>query len=258
MDIYNVRLYDYVDGRKQVRIYSRPVVAGVDVGERTKKRLETMRHNKADPGSRTRCQIDKSLENSMNRTKNKIYEIARSNRWEYFVTLTFDPQRVNSKNYDHVVQVVHDWMKDLKKTYAPDLYYLLVPELHADKEKWHFHGLLGNVGDIRFTDSGHRAGDSIIYNMPQFPYGFSTATEVRDSDRVAGYVTKYITKDLCAMTEGRKRYWVSKNVARPCPVGYHMKRDEISDFLEDISDDVLHMKTVDLPQADQKVRYIEM
>lgn len=259
MVIYNVRLYDYIDERKQIRIYSRPVVSGTDVNEKiTQKRLETLKRNKEGSSARTQKQIDASREKSMNRTKNKIYEIARSNRWEYFITFTFNPQKINSKNYDYVVQTVHDWIKRIKKAYAPDLYYILVPELHADGKKWHFHGLFGNTGNIRFVDSGHKSGEDIIYNIPDFPYGFSTATKVKDSNKVSAYITKYITKDLCAVTENRKRYWVSTNINRPAPVGYCMPQDEISRFMEDISEDVLYIKTLDVPFAEQKVKYIEM
>lgn len=258
MDIYNVRLYDYIDDRKQVRIYSRPIVSGAESEDVTKKRLETMKRNKESSSARTQKQIDKSRENSMNRTKNKIYEIARSNRWEYFITFTFNPQKVNSKNYDHVVKTVHDWIKNIKKEYAPDLYYILVPELHADGKKWHFHGLFGNVGNIQFIDSGHGIGEDIIYNIPQFPYGFSTATKVKDSYKVSGYITKYITKDLCAVTENRKRYWVSTNINRPSPVNYCMTSEEIACLMEDISEDVNHIKTLDIPFINQKIKYIEM
>lgn len=258
MDVYNVRLYEYIDDRKQVRIYSRPVVSGINSEERTKKRLATLRQNKSGSSARTKAQIEASREKSMNRTKNKIYEIARSNKWEYFITFTFNPQKVNSKNYDFVVEIVHDWLKKIKKEYAPELYYMLVPELHKDGKKWHFHGLFGNVGGIPFLDSGRKSGDDIIYNIPCFPYGFSTATKVRDSNKVSGYITKYITKDLCSMTENRKRYWISKNVNRPSPVGYYMKPDEIACLLEDISEDVLHMKTLEFSQVNQKIKYIEM
>lgn len=258
MSVYNVRLYSYADDRKQVRIYSRPVVSGSVLEKRTEKRLNTMKNNKSGSSARTQKQIDQSREKSMNRTKNKIYEIARSNQWEYFITLTFNPQKVNSKNYDYVVQTVHEWIRKLKKEYAPDLYYILVPELHADGKKWHFHGLLGNTGNIQFTDSGHKSGDAIIYNIAQFPYGFSTATKVRDSNKVSAYITKYITKDLCAVTENRKRYWVSTNVNRPAPVDYNMSPDEIACLLEDISEDVMHMKTLEFSQAGQKIKYIEM
>ncbi len=194
----------------------------------------------------------------MNRTKNKIYEIARSNKWEYFITLTFNPEKINSKNYDYVVETVRNWIKKLKRDFAPDLYYLLVPELHADGKKWHFHGILGNIGNIQFTDSGHKAGQDIIYNISQFPYGFSTATKVKDSNRVSAYITKYITKDLCAVTEGRKRYWVSKNVKRPAVTDYNMTPEEITMMLEDISEDVEYIKTLEYPLAGQKIKYIEM
>lgn len=259
MDVYNVRLFDYVDGRKHVRIYSRPVISGTDAMENiTKKRLETMKRNKESSSARTQKQIEKSRDDSMKRTKNKIYEIARSNKWDYFVTFTFNPQKINSKNYDYLVEIIHDWFKKIKKEYAPDLYYILVPELHADGKKWHFHGLFGNTGNITFIDSGHKTGGETIYNIPQFTYGFSTATKVKDSNKVSGYITKYITKDLCAVTENRKRYWVSRNVKRPAPVGYYMTKEEIADLMEDISEDVLYIKTLDAPLAEQKIKYIEM
>lgn len=258
MGIYNVRLYNYADDRKQARIYSCPVVSGEVMQNRSSKRLETLQRNKLNSSARTEKQIETSLEKSTNRTKNKIYEIARSNKWEYFVTFTFNPQKVNSKNYDYVVQTVHDWIKKTKKESAPDLYYILVPELHSDGKKWHFHGLFGNVGNITFADSGHKSGDDIIYNIPQFPFGFSTATKVKDNHKVSAYITKYITKDLCAMTENRKRYWVSKNVNRPYVIDYNMSPDEIISLMDDISEDVLHIKTLDCPQAGQRIKYIEM
>ena len=257
MGIYNVRLYHYADGKKQARVYSRPIVSGSAVQERTKKRLETIEANKSS-SARTQKQIETSLEKSMNRTKNKIYEIARSNHWEYFVTFTFNPQKVNSKNYDYVAQVVHDWLKKIKKEHAPDLYYMLVPELHEDGKKWHFHGILGNTGDIQFIDSGYRKDEHIIYNMPQFPYGFTTATKVKDSNKVSAYITKYITKDLCAVTQGRKRYWASRNVKRPAVIDYNLSPEEIAMVMEDISEDIEYIKTLEFPIAGQKIKYIEM
>lgn len=258
MGIYNVRLYDYAGGKKQVRVYSRPIFTDSALKERTKKRLETMERNKESSCARTKEQIESSREKSMNRTKNKIYEIARSNQWEYFITFTFNPQKVNSKNYDHVVETVHNWLKKMKKEYAPDLYYMLVPELHKDGRKWHLHGILGNTGDIQFIDSGHKIDENIIYNIPQFPYGFSTATKVKDSNRISSYITKYITKDLCAVTEGRKRYWASKNVKRPAVTDYNMSLEEIAMLMEDNSEDIEHIKTLEFPLAGQKIKYIEM
>lgn len=258
MDIYNVRLYNYVDDNKQVRIYSKPIVSGDVLEERNKKRLKTMKQNKLCSSARTLKQIEESRGKSMNRTKNKIYEIARANKWDYFVTFTFNPQKVNSKNYDYVVQIIHDWIKKIKKEFAPDLYYLLVPELHSDGKKWHFHGLLGNTGNIAFVDSGHKSGEDIIYNIPLFEYGFSTATKVKDNNKVSAYITKYITKDLCAMTENRKRYWVSKNISRPLVNDYYMNKEELTNLMDDISEDIKHIKTLDFSEGIQKIKYIEM
>lgn len=62
-------------------------------------------------------------------------------------------------------------------------------------------------------DSGKRTSNGdIIYNVGKYRLGFSTATKVRDPRRVTQYIGKYVTKDLCAVTKGKKRYWCSRNL----------------------------------------------
>ena len=38
-----------------------------------------------------------------NRAKNKIYRIARSNNWDWFITLTFDRTKTDASDYDTVI-----------------------------------------------------------------------------------------------------------------------------------------------------------
>lgn len=269
METYNVRLFTYLDGRQQARIYSKAITTGIEKQEvNAPPELEEFdcpflpEGQKAtlykEPKTRTEQDIEHSRNVSMNRTVQKIYEIARSNRWEYFITLTFDPQKHNSKNYDYITQIMHDWLKDLKKYYAPDLIYLIVPELHADGQKYHFHGVFANCGAIPFVDSGHYIDGEPIYNIGAYKFGWSTATKVKDTFRVSSYITKYITKDLCSVTMGKKRYWCSKNCNRPIVQNYHMTQEEIEQIFEDCQNNIVFAKTEQLPFIGQNIKYIEM
>lgn len=269
METYNVRLFTYLDGRQQARIYSKAITTGI-IKEEVNAPPEPEEFDcpflpegqKAtlykEPKTRTEQDIEHSRNVSMNRTVQKIYEIARSNRWEYFITLTFDPQKHNSKNYDYITQIMHDWLKDLKKNYAPDLIYLIVPELHLDGQKYHFHGLFANCGDIPFIDSGHYINGELIYNIGAYKFGWSDATKVKDTFRVSSYITKYITKDLCSVTMGKKRYWCSKNCNRPLIQSYHMTQEEIEQIFEDCQNNIVFAKTAQLPFIGQNIKYIEM
>ena len=73
--------------------------------------------------------------------------------------------------------------------------YLIVPEYHKDGAI-HFHGLV--AGNLNFVDSGHQDKKGhVIYNMPQWSLGYSTAIELYGNRQcVASYITKYITKDF--------------------------------------------------------------
>lgn len=154
---------------------------------------------------------------SVRRTKQKIYEHARSNRWEYFVTYTFNPEKVCSEDYNECYRSMSDHLKYIRKNYAPDLKYIIVPELHADGEKYHFHALMSNLGDVVLKDSKKRFKGKIIYNVVNYKLGFSTAIRIGsgESARTANYITKYITKGLIFFTQGRQRYLVSQNLDKP-------------------------------------------
>lgn len=107
METYNVRLFTYLDGRQQARVYSKAITTGKEKEPEPPPEDEDIDCPFLPPGQkaiwytepkvRTQEDIEHSQRVSMNRTIQKIYEIARSNRWEYFITLTFDPQKHNSK-----------------------------------------------------------------------------------------------------------------------------------------------------------------
>lgn len=169
-----------------------------------------------------------SIRVSRSRTITKLYDIARSNMWEWFFTLTFNPKKVDSFDYSLTSKKLSLWLNNMRKK-CPDMVYIVVPEQHKSG-RWHFHGLFSNVSDLDFVDSGKRTENGqIIYNVGNYNIGWSTAIQCDNSPKVVSYLCKYITKELCQATKGKKRYWASRNVNLPEVVEYdvHMEYEEI-------------------------------
>lgn len=177
------------------------------------------------------------------RAKKRIYDYSRSNSWEWFVTLTFDRSGVDSTNYDICYKKVSNWLHNIRIRAAPDLKYLFVPEYHSDNKHIHFHGLLSNCGNMSFVYSGHKKQGHKIYNLSGWSWGFSTASKVKDTDKVSFYITKYISKDLCVVSSGRQRYLVSQNCNLPKELYFDLDSYNLREFLKDVHN-IKYVKTV--------------
>ena len=144
------------------------------------------------------------------------------------------------------------------KRKAPDLKYLIVPELHKDRIHYHFHALISNIGDIQLTDSGIIKNGYKIYNFDDWGYGFSTVTKVSDSGRVSSYISKYISKELMSVTFGKKRYWASRNCNRAQVSDLNLSFDELNLLLNNNMHLLLHSSSVTLNSIGQHIQYLEM
>lgn len=220
---YNYKIYDYGDSM-QVRLYKNTItkedVIRVDVDgciiERKKGNVKEYNPFTDEYEIMYKFDNERSRKNSMSRTVNTVYEIARANKWQYFFTMTFNPEKIDSTDYTRVVKSMTKWLEHTRERYAPDMKYIVVPELHKDGKKYHFHGLFANIGNLPLKDSGKRDKQGrIIYNIGSYKLGFTTVTEVSTSEKACSYLVKYLSKDLQAVTFGKKRYWSSKNCLRP-------------------------------------------
>lgn len=164
----------------------------------------------------------------------RIQQLAIMNDWEYFLTITFDDEKVNALNAKAVFEKLSNWLKN--QTSRKGLKYLLVPELHKSG-RIHAHALIN--GALKLEDSGTRMirGFSkpvklqtyydliqkkrvdpdrcrilrTVYNVPEWKNGFSTAIPTYgEPAALAHYIGKYITKDTERIF-GR-RYWFSRNI----------------------------------------------
>lgn len=177
-----------------------------------------------------------SLYSSLNRTRSALYMYARQCKWEYFITLTYSPDMIENRyDFSLCMKKCSRWIRNCQNRKANDLLYLLVPEQHKDGA-WHIHGLLCNTTGLTFTDSGKRFDGKIVYNLDDWKLGFSTATKVTDTYKVSSYITKYITKNLCAVTPGKQRYFVSKTIPKPKTFTALIDPDEVDSFIQEVAD----------------------
>lgn len=263
-EVYNVKVYRYAD-KDQVRIYRQGVICADDVivdsdGVICKKvHNETTELNPFTNEFEHMREWDEESEVrsqrvSMNRTINRVYELSRSNEWEYFFTMTFDGSKVDRYDYDSCVKKLSQWLKDMRKKYCSDMVYLVVPERHKDGA-YHFHGLFRNIGNMPLSDSGIVKNGRKIYNLPTYKFGFTTVSEIEDSGKASNYVCKYITKELCQVTKRKKRYWCSRNIKRPDVVTMTIEGSLI-DKLDIFNGHVVYSKTLD--GVYQGVTYVEL
>lgn len=268
---YNVKYIDYPNGG-QLRLYSKTVgfdnykpiddkltldyldtrgeLHEVRLGSETG-RLSSAPYRYTDPFTgerenlRSMSEIEHSQRTSRNRTLNNLYYDARSNHWDWFVTLTFAPDKVNRYDYDACTKKLHNWLSNCRKI-CPDMRYIVVPELHKDGA-YHFHGLFSKCENLGFVDSGVRDKKSgkPIYNIGKYRHGFTTATRVQDIEKVSKYICKYITKELCSATFGKKRYWKSRNLEQAEVTEMTLKETDKERLLEILQEYIKHKKTVE-------------
>ena len=258
--MYNVRFIEYPDSI-QVRLYER--VVGDDFGLSTIDCPADLPYKEefipgifytapkdfdfddleSDDNRKSRKKAE-SLRSSLSRTKTNLYYIARSNVWQYFLTLTISPNKVKSR-YDYVEcsKKVRKFFNHIKERKYPNMYYLLVPEQHKDGA-WHFHGLVGGAPDLAVSDSGLKTKDGlVIYTWDDYKIGFTTLTAVKDSGKASSYITKYISKSLIELTKGHQRYYVSKNVQKAKVTDVLVK--DVKQIIRQLSEKADYVKTVD-------------
>lgn len=191
---YNVRIKTFPDGHKQY-FWSENYISR-DVPDELKN--QKLRRKLSEPDN------DGRFRYSLRRAVNQVYDLARANDFDWFITLTLDPQVVDRTNYEECAKIIRVFTKRLQRNGNT---WLIVPELHSDGKSYHFHGLV--QGELDLT---HWKGE--VYNLNNFEFGYTTAMKIKDPQRVATYIAKYLTKDI-SVPKGRKCYWASRSLAKP-------------------------------------------
>lgn len=208
---YNRRTTDYGNGRMEIAVYHCP------------------RSRYTGSGRTPSCrEAETSDEAQEERTRRQVYAIRRrirgyalSNSFRWFVTLTFNPEQVDSSDYDTAKGTLLKWCRRMRDRYG-QFGYLMIPELHKSGAV-HFHGLLGDV-HARFVEAVNpKTGEPIIrhgrnvYNLKDWGYGFSDCEKIESPERASSYITKYVTTALLTDKKmyNKKRYFNSQGLSRP-------------------------------------------
>lgn len=140
---------------------------------------------------------------SMRRARSKLRRLALANGFDYFVTLTLDPEKIDRYDGAAVTKALGRWCDNMVRRHG--LRYILVPEQHKDGA-FHFHGFMAGDG-LKVIDSGIEWDGRPVFNLPQWTLGFTTAqTLYGDYAAAVGYCCKYIGKQEGQRPLGRWYY----------------------------------------------------
>lgn len=148
---------------------------------------------------------------SMRRARAQLRRLALANSFDYFVTLTLDPERIDRYDPAAVTKALSQWCSNMVKRHG--LRYVLVPEQHKDGA-FHFHGFMAGEG-LKAVGSGVEWDGRPVYNLPQWTLGFTTAQQLYGTYSAAvGYCCKYIGKQQGERPLGRW-YYSGGSLAKP-------------------------------------------
>lgn len=205
--MHNGYVKTYPDGSRDIYVAEGPIFRDkgferVDVWEAEPRILLGEPRDKQD-----------SVDRAKRRAKSRIKDLVLCNPFKYFVTFTLDKSKVDRYDVAAITKKLNTWLDNCVR--RKGLIYVLVPELHKDGAV-HFHGFINDA--LPVVDSGtltkgdgkprrprsaaQRAewlsqGARVVYNLPAWPLGFSTAIELYgDRRRAISYTCKYVVKAL--------------------------------------------------------------
>lgn len=153
---------------------------------------KSVRSKGSDGFVKGRGSNDKKLDNNISRARSKVREYALCNEFDYFVTLTIDKDKYDRYNFKAYYKALGRFINDYGKTHNTKVKYILIPEQHKDGA-WHMHGLISGILDKHLKENDNKYLEWKQYSKK---FGYMSLGAIRDRDKVATYITKYITKDM--------------------------------------------------------------
>lgn len=215
---HNAKVKAYPDGAQQLLCCDRSIfhAPGWEPSKDKQRPQKAEKKSAQDKGDHqapeNQPQTQESLERAMRRARTQVRDLALCTPFRYFVTLTLDQAKVNRYDMAAITRKLNRWLDNQVR--RKGLAYVLVPERHKDGAV-HFHGFFNEALDV--VDSGtithkklrkprkprsaaQRAqwlqdGGQVVYNLPGWTLGFTTAIELHgDYRKAVSYVCKYIGK----------------------------------------------------------------
>ena len=205
----SARVKTYPDGSLEVLACDKAIFhpeGWERAGEHPQRRRRPAKQAEKGPEQQGRDSMDRS----MRRARAQVRDLALSNPFRWFVTLTLDQARVDRYDMAAITRRLNTWLDNQVRRHG--LAYVLVPERHKDGAI-HFHGFFNDA--VKAVFSGHRDREGHpVYNLPAWSLGFTTAIELYgDYHAAVGYVCKYIGKQ--GEKPGGRWYYSGGALQRP-------------------------------------------
>lgn len=168
------------------------------------------------------------LERAKSRARANVRRLALCNKFRWFVTLTINPEKIDSFDDKAVIRRLNQWLSNHVRRNG--LVYVLVPERHKSG-RIHFHGFFNDVMEVELSGKTDNLGHP-IYNLPEWDYGFTTAIELYgDYHAAVGYTTKYIGKSDEKI--GGRWYYSGGNLQKPVEKFVDITLEELLDMQDE-------------------------
>lgn len=197
------------------------------------------------PVEKLKPSAEENAERSRRRARNALFDLVNCNKFDYFVTLTLNPDEIDRNDYKAVIKRLNTYLDN--RVRRSGLYYVGVPELHKNGG-FHFHFLTNGALDLCESGTYIRPSGGkpvkletlkrqkidvnscrVVYNIPSWKLGFTTAIETYgDIKAVANYVGKYITKNDKKI--GGRWYYSGGKLNKPV---YKYSRVNFGEFVGD-------------------------
>ncbi|MEG1476013.1 MAG: hypothetical protein RSC10_09740 [Longicatena sp.] len=214
-ETYSSFIQDYKDKKKLREFHSSElhqnsddIVPSVDI-------FQSINNQKNDDHKR-----NKKILYNIAKTRNKIYDIARSNDFNYFITLTYSSDKCDRYSFSECSKKVRKFMNHFKEEHkidCPNFKYLLVHEQHKDGA-YHYHGLiyLEDTNSLSKAKRQPKGLKQTVYNWSRWKNGFSTVTHIKNVEATRKYILKYISKNIDDdYQKGQRHFYYSHNCLKP-------------------------------------------
>lgn len=174
----------------------------------------------------------------LSRSRRMIRELALSNSFEYFATLTINSSSCDRFSLTECQERLRKRLKALKRI-NKDFAYIFITERHKNGA-FHFHGLIKGITDFYINNNGYLSHQ--IFDQ----LGFNSFSKIRDYTKTCNYILKYITKD-CVRNEKGTIYISSRGLKKA-------SRSRIGDIDLDwgYKDDFCKIKDFNLSQTNKE------
>jgi hypothetical protein len=159
----------------------------------------------------------RKLKESISRTRSTVFSLCLCNDFDLFITLTVSAAKCDRYDLEAYAKKLRKWLNNYNSRTGANVQYILIPEQHKDGA-WHIHGLIKGLPEshlklFRKTEDGRTR-----YTWPAYEaaFGWGSLERIRDKEKCAGYISKYITKQVenTTIKKHDHLYYCSKGLKR--------------------------------------------